>query len=213
VVVAAPAPAPIYPASADGGDSRVKVVALPPPPSEEPQILVGYEISMPLGSLQDYVSDASFRGFEFGALWPIFKGLYLGPVFNHHTFYEEKGFKTYELDSGAVTANLYSYARFWTMAGAARYHFLKPDSVARPYLGLRMGMTFVTASTMVADLSIYDTPIGFALSPEVGVLVRLAAVAHLSASIRYDFTTASSGRLENGSYMAYQLGFTFHRRQ
>jgi hypothetical protein len=199
------APAPISP------EPQIKLVEAPSGPTERPEILFGYEISLPMGSLKDFAGDPSYRGFEFAALWPVFKSLYLGPVFNHHTFYEEKGTDTYELESGSLTADLYQYARFFTVGGAARYHFLAPDAVARPFVGVRMGMAFVTAATLVADLSLYDTPIGFAVAPEAGVLVRVASVMQLSGSVRYDYSTASSGRLDNASFLAFQLGMVFHR--
>jgi outer membrane protein len=198
-------PAPI------ASETMVKPVAVPTGPTEQSQIFFGYEISLPVASLNDFVSKPSYRGFEFGALWPVFKSLHVGAFFNHHTFYEEKGAQTYQLDSGALHANLYRYARFWTMGGAARYYLLQPDSVVRPYVGLRVGMTFVTAATLVADLSLYDTPIGFALAPEAGLIVRAVKVMDVSGSIRYEYSTASSGKLDNGSFMAFQLGLVFHK--
>lgn len=205
-VPAAPPPAPI------SSGSGVQPVAIPTGPRESSQILFGWEIALPMASLHDFTKEPSYRGFEFAALWPIFKSLYVGGEFSTHTFYEEKGDNTYQLESGgALTANLYRYARFWTMNAAARYYFLQPDSIVRPYVGLRVGIAFVTSATLVADLSLYDTPIGFALAPELGALVRAAKVMDVSASFRYDYSTASSGKLDNASYLAFSIGLVFHK--
>jgi len=209
---------PVYPAAAPGGyyaAAEPAPVARPSivgKPSEQASFFMGYEIGLPTGSLGDFVSDASFRGFDMGGLWPVWRGLYLGPVFSHHTFNEHEGSNTYLIEDGAITADFYTYARFWTMAGLARYHFLPPDAFVRPYVGLRMGMTFVTAATLVADLSIYYEPLGFALSPEVGLLIRALPIMHINVGLRYDFTTASEGPLDNASFLPFHLGLVFHKR-
>jgi hypothetical protein len=181
-------------------------------PKERASIFIGYDIAMPMASLRDYLSETSFRGFEMGAFWPVWKSLHLGPVFSYHLFYEEEGTKTYPTDNGAVTANLYRYTKSWTVAAAARYFFLDPEATLRPFVGLRMGVAFVTAATLVADLSLYDTPTGFALSPEAGFLVRAAGILHLSGAIRYDYSTASSGNLDNISFLSYQFALVFQNR-
>jgi hypothetical protein len=219
----APAPTPVAPAPPQPAPYPPAYTPLPPEQggwsaapaleesAERPSISFGYEISTPVGDLHDFVSETSFRGFEVGALWPIYRSLYLGAVFNYHLFYEELGKKTYQVENGALTGNLYRYAQYWTVQAEARYLFLAPDAVARPFAGLRVGMAFATTATLVSDLSLYDTPTGFALAPEAGVLVSLASVMQLSGSIRYDFSTVSSGDMNNGSYMAYQLGLVFHQ--
>jgi outer membrane protein len=175
----------------------------------------GYEISMPMGDLRDFSNKPSFRGFEFGTLWPVFRSLYVGGVFDYHVFSEELGKTTYQIDSGALTANLYRYSRFWSFAGIARYVFLKPDSVFRPFVGVRMGMTFLVNATLVSDLSLYDAPVGFALSPEAGFLAKVAPVMDLSGAIRYDFSTASvdSRKLDNASFLTFQFALVFHPRR
>jgi hypothetical protein len=188
----------------------------PPEPdtsAERPQILAGYEISLPVGDLRDFATAPSYRGFEAGALWPIWRSLYIGPVFNYHLFYEHKGETTYLIDNGAITADLYRYARTWTMGAALRYLFLEPKGFARPYVGLRLGITFATMATLVTDLSLYDNPVGFALAPEGGVMLRLTDFMHFAAAVRYDYSTAGTASWDNISYVAYHMGFVFQNRQ
>jgi len=201
-----PAYVPTAPVQAEWG------TPVPTGPAERPAIFFGYEMATPVGELHDFISKSSFRGFELGALWPVYRSLYVGSVFNYHLFYEELGRKTYQVESGALNANLYRYAKYWTIQAEARYLFFDADAVARPFVGLRLGIAFATTATLVSDLSLYDSPTGFALSPEAGVLLSVASIMHLSGSVRYDFTTVSSGALENGSYLAYHLGFLFHQR-
>lgn len=185
----------------------------PDPNREKSAFFIGYEISLPVGSLKDFTDAASYRGFDLGGLWPIVGGLKLGAYFNHHLFYEELGRETYPLENGAVTANLYRFARFWTTGAMARYHFLPASSVFRPYVGVRTGIAFATTATLVSDLSLYNSPVGFAIAPELGGLVALNDFLALSGSLRYDFSTLSEGPLENGSYLAFQLGLVFTSNQ
>jgi hypothetical protein len=204
--------APAEPAAPAPASSTWGVPEQPVANAERPQIFAGYEISLPVADLRDFLSEPSYRGFEMGALWPVYRSLYIGPVFNYHLFYQHKGTTTYLLDSGALTADLYRYAKTWTMGAAARYVFLRPDSIGRPFVGLRMGLTFATMATLVSDLSLYDNPVGFALAPEAGVMLRVAEFVRFVAAVRYDYSTAGTGDWDNISYMAYHLGFAFQNR-
>lgn len=183
------------------------------PKREWPQFFAGYELGVPTASLRDFVSKTSFRGFDMGASWPIVGALQLGFAFSLHTFSEDRGNDTYQLKNGALNAALYAYARVWTTTGVVRYHFLPADAIVRPYAGLRMGISFAAAAILIADLSVHDDPVGFALSPEAGIQVRIAPVASLTLSVRYDFSTASSGPLDNISFFPIQLGASFHSRK
>jgi len=181
----------------------------PKVPSEQAGIFGGYEIATPTGDLHDYIEESSFQGFEIGGLFPAYRGLHLGVYFNYHLFYEDRGVTTTQLQNGAVTAHVYRYTKFWSAGMAARYYLLAPDSRVRPYLGLRLGVAFLTAAAHVSDLSFYETPIGFAIAPEVGFAVRLAPMLALSLSVRYDYSTASSGPIDSASYVAYHMGVIF----
>jgi len=178
-----------------------------PAPTEQASIFGGYEIATPTGSLHDYIEESSFRGFEMGGLFPATRGLHLGIYFNYHLFYEDRGITTTQLpQGGAVTARVYRYTKFWSTGVLARYYLFEPEHRIRPYAGLRLGVAFLTAAALVTDLGLYETPIGFALAPEIGFAVRLAPPLALSLSARYDYSTASSGPIDSASYLAYHFG-------
>jgi len=176
------------------------------PQREQASIFGGYEIGLPTGDLDDFIGEPSYKGFEFGSLYPVAGGLHLGVFFNYHLFEEDLGRTTTPTRNGAVTATLYRFARSWTLGGAARYYVGRPEAFVRPFAGVRIGVNFVTAATLVSDLSFYETPIGFALAPEAGLTLRVTPVARIALSARYDWSTASYASTDSFSYVAFHFG-------
>jgi hypothetical protein len=172
---------------------------------------LNYSMGFTTGNLHDYVAESSFRGFDFAALWPVYKSLYLGAAFGYNLFYERVDRDTYSLsDRSAVTAQLYRYSDYWTTSLATRYYFMEPDSAVRAYAGLRIGVASVLNTTLVADLAFQDDPMGFLLAPEAGVLLRLNPAISGAVSALYNFSTASSAGYDSLSYLALQVGFVLH---
>jgi len=183
--------------------------ALPPPPPsarERANIGFGWTMAFPTGDLHDFIGKPAYRGFDFVALWPIFRSFYIGGAFGYNLLHEDRDHETYQLDTGAVTAKLYNTANFWMSSVVARYAFLTPESLFRPYLGIRAGLAAISTSVMVADFSFNDNPVGFLLAPEGGVTIRFTDFLLGSVSYQYNFTTADSGRFKNLSYGALQFG-------
>jgi hypothetical protein len=183
----------------------------PRPPRESMKMGFSYSMGFATGDYKDFVGEASFRGFDFTALWPVYKALYIGPAFGYNLFYEERDRETYELSSSsAITAQLYRYSDYWTTSLVTRYFFLEPNAIARPYAGVRLGFAALLNTTLVADLSSQTGPTGFLLTPEAGVVLRMSDVISGSIAYLYNFSTADSSGFENLSYGALQFGLVLH---
>lgn len=181
----------------------------PPYMMREVMKLTGsYSMGFATGKLHDFVGEPSFRGFDLTAVWPVHRSLYIGASLASNAFYEEKARDTYERGPTAITAKLYRYADFWNTSLVTRYYFLKPSSFARPYAGLRIGVAFLRTTTLAADLSDYDSPVGFALAPELGAQIRIAGPVAGSIAYTYNYSTASTGKFDNLSFGALHFGLT-----
>jgi len=213
---APPAAAPVYapvppPSTAPNYDqlaaeARKKAAT----PRETVKFGVSYSMGFPFGDLKDYVGEASFRGFDITVLWPVFKSLYVGPSLTYNLFYEEKARETYDLGSSAITGKLYRYTDYWSTAVVARYFFMQPGGLLRPYAGAKIGVAALLNTTLAADLSTQTNPVGFYLAPEVGVLLKFAKTASASISYQYNFSTASQTNFDNLSYGSLQFGVVLH---
>jgi hypothetical protein len=175
-------------------------------PREPMKLQFSYSMGFGTGDLHDFISEPSFRGFDFNVLWPIFRSLHIGPTFSHSLFYEERARETYEVGTSAVTAKLYNYTDYWSTSLLTRYYFLRPDAIVRPYAGVRLGIAALLATTLVTDYSSQWDPVGFYLAPDIGAIVQIVKPVSASISYIYNFSTASAGRFENLSFGSLQFG-------
>jgi hypothetical protein len=175
---------------------------------ELPLWSIGYSMAYGVGELQDFTSDASFRGFEVTLLWPAYKSLFLGLGFGYNGFYDRKPRETRQLsDNAAVTARLYNYVDAWPLSFIGRYVFLQPQSVVRPYAGVRVGLTLMDTTTLVTDRSYNDSSAGFLLAPEIGVLAHLSRAFMAVLNYSFNFSTASTQGGDTLSYNNLMVGF------
>lgn len=176
---------------------------------ERVKFAVSYSIGLPAMDLHDFTGIASFRGFDFAVLWPVFRGLHVGPGLGFNSFYDDKPRGTYQLTSeSAITAKVYRYADYWTISGVARYIFRAAQASIRPFAGLRAGVAALSTTSLVVDTSRQDAPVGFLMVPEAGVLVEFSRSLFGSISLQYNFSTASTTSFNNLSFGAIQLGLT-----
>lgn len=173
---------------------------------------VAYEVAFPVAELSEYIGNVSPRGVGFAGEFPIAGGLRIGGTINYNRFYGNEARDTYYLDNGAVTAKLYRYADVWSLAGLARYRFLKPNDGIRPFIGVALGVSFLNATTLVADLGFQDSPAGFLFQPEAGVFARLTPGMQALLAVRYTMTTASFMDYDMPSYISLQIGLSWDTR-
>lgn len=167
-----------------------------------------YSVAVPMGDLSDFAGGPSFRGFDLSLLFPLYRGLFVGPAFGFNLLSDRKARESYQLSSATITGKLYRYVHYWSFALATRYVFLQPQQPVRPYAGLRLGVAALDLTSLVVDLSSQDSPTGFLLTPEVGVQVRLADMLHGFLAYQFNFSTASSADFDLLSFSAIQLGLS-----
>lgn len=176
---------------------------------ERVKFAIAYSIAFPTADLHDFNSITSFRGFDFAVLWPVFRGLHVGPSLGFNMFYDDKSRTTYQVtNNSALTAKLYRYTDYWTISALARYVFMEPSKSLRPYAGLRLGVAALSTTTLVVDTSRQDAPVGFLMVPEAGVLFRFTESVLGFASLQYNFSTASTASFDSLSFAAVQLGLS-----
>jgi hypothetical protein len=175
---------------------------------DDESILLGlsYTIGFPSADLHAIIDDPSFRGFDVNIHAAVLRSWYIGVAVGYNHFHEDDGRDTYETDWGAVTGTFYRAYGSVSLALSNRYYLLSPQDIVRPYAGLRLGVSFGSASLMVADVHRYSAPAGFLVAPEAGVAVRLLHWLRLSVAYQYDFTTNSFREVDQASFHAVQLG-------
>ena len=154
--------------------------------------LVNWEISGPVGQFADYVSNTSLRGFSVEGRSFLRDNLSFGLSFSWNRYYQTYDLLTVPIANGDASGPVYRYADMFGIRALAHYYVM--NGPVRPYLGVGIGGVWNYAYQQVTDLYTDQSHFDFIVSPEVGLLYRVAGGAtsvDLNVAFRYTFTTAN----------------------
>ncbi len=177
---------------------------------------LSWALSVPLGSLNDFINNVSPAGGNFTGRYFLKKGFAIGFEFGWNNYYKKYPRMTYYSNDGlAITGINYAYAFVVPWKAGAYYYFL-PSAVADPYIGLSFGGDYMEEHIIVQEFDIYETQWGFTLSPEAGVLIRFSRSSHWGASLsaQYWFNTNSFNFNDFKAYnimqgLNFNIGLTY----
>ena len=173
-----------------------------------------YPISFAIGEQQEYIEKSSFRGIGIDGRGFITDNRSVGGSFSWEVFDEiKRGLEPREvfLDDkliGHVSGTQYRFIN--TLPIMVNGHFyLGSDGGMRPFFGLGIGTSYVEQRTDIGLVSFLGKKWGFAVQPEVGVLIPFGltgAGANVSGKFRY--TTETSDTLPI-SFFTLSVGLGF----
>ena len=176
-------------------------------------VTVGWEMALPIGDMRDIHENVSLRGVGFDIYYFVHPMIAVGGSNSIQTFADTLDDRTFSLPNGAVTATLYQYTSVWQFRGLAKFFPLGQDRFA-PYVGLQLGYGWIDRLVLITDFSASDEASAFVFTPEVGLLWQLSSRGYkgLTASFRYDLTTASFdqvSKIDNMSFLSWTIGGVF----
>ncbi len=139
---------------------------------------LGWDVAMPMGSFSDYISKTSLRGGFFSGNVFLTDAFSLGFKFGYNSFSENVPSQTYYINNGAnnvtaITAASYNYIVSAPVQVGGYYHFVTNGQI-EPYIGLGLGVNYLTEETLMQDLDDADSQWAFILNPEVGIRYQFA---------------------------------------
>ena len=160
-----------------------------------------YHMSFGTGEQQDYIERGSFRGFGIDGRGFITDNISIGGAFSWEVFDEiKRNLPPQEIESdienvsGTISGVQYRYLN--TLPIMVNGHFyLGTDGAVRPYFGLGIGTSYVDERTDIGLVSLQGKKWGFALQPEVGVMIPFGltgAAANISGKFRYTTETSET---------------------
>ncbi len=130
---------------------------------------IGWGIGVPVGEFSDYISSASLRGGYFSGNVFVTNSVSIGFKFGYNSYYENTPRQTHQMGNGtAITAATYNYSVQAPVKVGGYYHF-NTDGQFEPYIGLGLGVNYITEETLIQDFDFYDDQWAFLLNPEIGV--------------------------------------------
>ncbi len=177
---------------------------------------VGWDIAQPMGSFSDYISKTSLRGGFFSGNVFMTDAFSIGFKFGYNAFSENVPSQTYYIQdkSGnvkAITAASYNYIVSAPLQVGGYYHFVT-DGQIEPYIGLGLGVNYITEETFVQDLDHYDNQWAFLLNPEVGLRYQFRDAPFalkLRAGYNLTFNKYDVWNVEYTNFQSLNIGLSF----
>jgi hypothetical protein len=176
--------------------------------SAQTSFAMSYPISFPMGSLKDYSSTVSYRGFNMEFLHEAKPGVLAGVEVGWNVFYQRADKMDYKAETATISGIQFRYTNSVPILAVAKYAITSGDKVASPYAGLGIGTLFTSRST---DFGLYRITIDewqFCLRPEAGILLHMQPGTNIMAGVKY-YAAFNSNDLDGQSYLSANIGFLF----
>jgi hypothetical protein len=168
-------------------------------------VAVAWDVNFPINN--KFVNATSYKGIKLEFRRMIKSDLSMGFEVGSNTYDQYSPRKTYQLQNGAITTDLYTY--IYTLPLALNvYHYFNVSKMVTPYIGLALGATYsqqkIYYNTYVSD----DENWGFLVRPELGAIIKFQEGMGILVGARYSYSTntESSFKINGLQSFGLQLG-------
>ena len=183
------------------------LVAVPSLSKAQNLMILEYPVAIPMGDLNSYINEPSFRGFNLGYRHMLDDTRAVGMDMGWQTFFERLDRSTYTVDNEALTGEQYRYTNTFTATVMIDQIFREGEDI-RPYIGVGIGTMYARRNLDVGLYRLEQDPWQFLVQPEVGVSFYLSNGNALLLSANY-YAGFNSKELDGQSFMAISLGYAF----
>jgi hypothetical protein len=131
---------------------------------------LNWDVAIPVGSVENFTSNASAVGFELLFQYWLRKNLTIGGSLDWQTYWDEKPRTTYPIENGAVTATADNSVQNGAARAIIRAYPLDRGPLL-PYVGFNIGVGWSTFQSAAADLLLYDNTVSVLIGGEIGVAI------------------------------------------
>lgn len=171
---------------------------------------VAYSMGFSTGELNEFISQASFRGVVLDFQKMVQPNIGVGLTLGMNVFYDEKPYDTYTANNASLSGKQWRYSNHFPIYLSGSY-FLKQDQQINPFVGLGIGTIYTLRNTDMNLYTIEQEAWNFALKPAIGFLINTGSPttsAHVSLNYNYGFQAGSELK-EAQSYLSLNVGFSF----
>ena len=183
------------------------LVAVPALSRAQNLMILEYPMAIPVGDLNSFINEPSFRGFNLGYRHMIDGTRAIGMDMGWQTFFEQLNRSTYTVDNVALTGEQYRYTNIFTASVQLDQVFNEGGDI-RPFIGMGLGTMYARRNLDVGLYRLEEDPWQFMLQPEAGVSFYLSNGNALLLSGNY-YAGFKSKNLAGQSYVAISIGYAF----
>ncbi|MEK6477259.1 outer membrane beta-barrel protein [Catalinimonas sp. 4WD22] len=167
-----------------------------------------YSVGFPTSELNDYIGETSFRGLALDYTYLTSTNLSFGISGGVNTFYERKGYDTYNEGTASLTGTQYRYTNSFPIMASVGY-FLNPAQTLTPYASLGIGTIYTLRDTRIGSYSTETDTWHFSLRPEIGIIYRLSSKLGFKLAGKY-YQTFEADELPAQSYATLDMGIVLY---
>lgn len=134
--------------------------------------VVGWEFTLPLGSVRNFSANVSPLGLELQLRYWAMQQLSISLAGDWTWFGDVRPRTTYQLDHATVRATAYDSLVSSSLRLGAQYYLLR-EGLALPYVGPHLGAGWTRYRSETADLELSEDEFSFVYGAEAGVLLPM----------------------------------------
>ncbi|WP_295117939.1 outer membrane beta-barrel protein [uncultured Chitinophaga sp.] len=171
-----------------------------------------YSGAQPLGSLSDYASKASFRGWKAGINYGINDRWSVGLGFGFNDFYEKTDRMVYPDKNSDISAVQQRTLQVLPIQAVASYNFAKADAKVIPYGSLGIGTANMNYEKYWGEFVEKENKWAFLVSPELGINVPFGKYSPVmfNASVQYNYAPYTMNEISSFNSLQGNIGIKFH---
>lgn len=185
------------------------------------QILnLNYQMSVPLGKINDFAGKMSFRGMDIEYHHFLSERFSIGGLVGWNTWYKDKGMVTQnfrlggEKDVHTITGYQYRYVNSVPIMAVGRYWMGESNALFQPFVGMGIGTSWTEMKIDVGLFTATHSRWQFAFAPEIGTLINMNDQIAFNVAAKYVYgTKADHGRVPTMQNLTFSVGIVLKAMQ
>jgi opacity protein-like surface antigen len=172
---------------------------------------LNYSVAVPFGSLKNYVSEVSPRGWNVSGMYTINNSWSAGITSGYNDFYQKIPRQVYHLSGSDISAVQTHTIQTIPVLANGMYAF-HTKSILHPYAGLGIGATNITYEKWWGEFEDRSNSWAFTISPEAGIKIPFGKSTYdgLNIGVKYSYMPYAHEEINNINYLEANAGVYFH---
>ncbi|MCF6270249.1 MAG: hypothetical protein L3J41_11095 [Melioribacteraceae bacterium] len=179
--------------------------------------VVSYSTALGTGNTGDFISDFSYKGFQFEGRTFTNRNWTFGGTFGWNIF-DTQVSKLIHLERDDKISDIQGtqvrYINSFPIMANGHYYFMKRKDPIRPFVGMNVGLYYITQRFQLGVYEANESNWHFGFAPEAGLLIRVGDMA-IMANAKYNYALTAGKPLGGGTdnshaYLSFNIGLVFY---
>lgn len=178
--------------------------------------VASYSTALGTGNTGDFISDFSYKGFQFEGRTFTNRNWTFGGSFGWNIF-DAKLSELIHVEDGNEAADIQGtqlrYINSFPIMVNGHYYFLKRRDPVRPFLGMNVGLYYINQRFELGIYQVEENNWHFGFAPEAGVLIPVGDIS-IMLNVKYNYALSAGKPIGGGtdnshSYLTFNIGLVF----